>query len=477
MTITLTTRNDITLEIYEAVAWKGEAVDLSDAAIDKMTTCRAAFEGLIDQSDVVIYGVTSGYGQQAGLRFTPEERRAHARRGMGPPYVNFGPAFPERVARGIALARLANFIDGFAAVSPAVAQAVAAMLGGRVMPPVPRDGHGGAGEITILTPLFVDLMNEVELHEKDALCLVNGSPGGAALVADAVLSAARRIDLAEEVFALSAEALGMPLEHVDPTLETLWTDEYEAASVRNLRHLLADGAEGRRSYQAPTSFRILPRMLGRLRRDVATARAAAENSLCEVSENPIYLPPDADHPHGRTISTGGYHNTAAWPAMNGLAMAYADLITLAGRHLDRLLGGKYSPAPPDGRNFQATYLGCLGMAVTGYGEAAKRAASGTFMPGPEQGGFEANDTSPPNPLAWDGQDRAGEMLDRSLASLALAAVTTLDRIDRPAPPALAGRFDTLRSCIPEFIPRNSPGPVAEAIFGNFRTDIFPTEIP
>ena len=120
-----------------------------------------------------------------------------------------------------------------------------------------------------------------------------------------------------------------------------------------------------------------------------------------------------------------------------------------------------------------TYLGCLGMAVTGYGEAAKRAASSVFMPGAEQGGFEANDTSPPNPLAWDGQDVAGDMLDRSLASLALAASTVLDRTDRPATPALAKRLVGLRSIIPDPIPRNTPGPVVDEIYQAFRKELCP----
>ena len=249
MTISLTTRNDITLDVYESVAWEGKGVTLSDQAGRTMADARTAFERLMEHPEVVIYGVTSGYGQNAHLRFTPEERLAHARRGMGPPFASFGPALPERVVRGITLARLANFLDGYAAARPEVANAVAGMLDGGPMPYVPRDGHGGAGEITLLTPLFVEIMNTVEMREKDALCLVNGSPAGAALVADAALMARRRIELAEEVFALSAEALGMPLAHVDIALEKLWTDPFEITSLANLRRLLEGG--GRAAQELP----------------------------------------------------------------------------------------------------------------------------------------------------------------------------------------------------------------------------------
>ena len=89
MTISLTTRNDITLDVYESVAWEGKGVTLSDQAGRTMADARTAFERLMEHPDVVIYGVTSGYGQNAHLRFTPEERLAHARRGMGPPSNSF----------------------------------------------------------------------------------------------------------------------------------------------------------------------------------------------------------------------------------------------------------------------------------------------------------------------------------------------------------------------------------------------------
>ena len=49
-------------------------------ALARMTACREAFLGLLASDDsLVIYGVTSGYGQMARLRFSPEERKRHAR--------------------------------------------------------------------------------------------------------------------------------------------------------------------------------------------------------------------------------------------------------------------------------------------------------------------------------------------------------------------------------------------------------------
>ncbi|MDH3917798.1 MAG: aromatic amino acid ammonia-lyase, partial [Rhodospirillales bacterium] len=251
MTVTLHLREDITLDAFYRVAWQGESVTLHQEAMAQMAACREAFLRLIDSDrDIVVYGVTSGYGQMAHLRFTPEERRRHAARPPLAAASSFGEPLPERVARGIVLARLANFIEGHAAVSPALAEAVAAMLGGGRLPPVPELGNGCPGEIQALSHLFLELAGRRDLAEKDGLALVNGSPCASALIADAVLAARQRLALAVEVFALSTDALKAPLGAYDAALDGLWEDPHEAAVLRQLRTWL-EGAEGdHRPYQA-----------------------------------------------------------------------------------------------------------------------------------------------------------------------------------------------------------------------------------
>ena len=89
MTVTLRSRAGISLDAFYRVAWQGEAIALHQEAMAQMAGCREAFLQLIDSDeDIVVYGVTSGYGQMAHLRFTPEERRRHAGRAPGAPGPN-----------------------------------------------------------------------------------------------------------------------------------------------------------------------------------------------------------------------------------------------------------------------------------------------------------------------------------------------------------------------------------------------------
>src|SRR5207249_3421209 len=112
--------------------------------------------------------------------------------------------------------------------------------------------------------------------------------------------ARNRLEHAVAVFALAIESFEAPLEAYDPALEQLWDEEFEVEALRALNQNL-DGAmtEGRRFYQAPVSYRILPRVLGQAFRAVSLVEKAAAASLRSVSDNPVYVLPDSEHPHGR----------------------------------------------------------------------------------------------------------------------------------------------------------------------------------
>ena len=463
MTLILRRRADITLDAFYRVAWCGEDLRFHDDALARMAVCREAFMGLIESDEgAFIYGVTSGYGQNAYLRFSREERKAHARRPPLAAMASFGEPLPERVARGILLARLANFVEGHSAISPVLAEAVAGLLDAGKLPPVPALGNGCPGEIMALSHLLGPLATRVDLGEKDSLSLINGSPCAAALLADAVLAARRRLGLAVTVFALSVEAFQAPMDAYDPALDGLWEDAHEIAVLAELRAWLEGAAAERRSYQAPVSWRILPRVLGQARRALAEAEAAAAISLRAVSDNPVYIPPDAANPRGRVLSNGGYHNAKAYPALDNLAASWADLALLCDRQATKMLDTNVSLLPAQLRDGDG-YMGCLGFAAVAYAEQARHAAQRSFLPGSEGGGFGQNDVPVPSFQAWRKEAEAGRCLDANLAILAAIASQALHVTGREAPPRLAPLLAELRALVPPMTGQRAPGPEVERL--------------
>jgi histidine ammonia-lyase len=483
MTVIVTTRADINLDSVYRVAWQNENVRISDGALQRIASCRGSFLQLIDNDpSLVIYGVTTAMGELASRRLGREERDRHARLKPVAAATSFGDPLPDRVVRAIVLARLANFLEGHAATTPRIALAVAAMLDGGPLPTVAASGQGGAGEILALYPLFAELTMGFDLEVKERGSLINGSPCAAALVADAALAARRRVRQAQRVFALSIEAFGAPLEHYDAALDALWGDEHEAAALRGLRSFLIGAGAGRRNYQAPVSYRIVPRVLGHAHRALAAAERAATVSLSAASDNPVYVPPDAAYPFGRCLSTGGYHNAMAPPALDDLAAIWADLCLLCDRHCAKLITGRVSllpdllqvdrdPSDSDGHGA----IGYVPMAVTGYLEQAKAAAQRTFIPGSEPGGAGQDDVAAPVFLAWAKEERAGRCVDAALAMLAVVAAQALHVTGRQAPPPLRRFVEELREIVPPIDDARVLGPELGRLAESFTQRVFAGE--
>lgn len=474
MTVTLDRRADLTLEAMRRVAWGGERVVLGATAKRQIARARQDFLALIAREDITIYGVNTGYGHQAKRRLTPEERKAQAVAPTHHRAASWGDPLPERVLRAIVFARLANVIEGHAALSPHVAEAVAAMLDGGPLPPVPARGQGGAGEILSLSHLFLPLSRSLDLAEKDLLSLINGSPAATALVADAALAARARLELVADVFALAAEAFNAPLGHFAAELEALWNNPHDAWALAALRGRIGGGHGGdRRPYQAPVSIRIMPRILGEAHRAMSAADTIARQSLAAVSDNPVVFPAGERIGPDEVVSTGGYHNAQAPAAMDALTAAMANLAVIATRVAAKLQDGPVSLLPPflgypEGRD----YLGCLGMAMVGYEEEMRMLAQPTLLPGSESGGFAQDDVASPVFLAWTKQEKAGDLLDLTLASLAPVAMRAFAVTGRPVPEALRSRAAEIAEHFPDDGDAAAMGPRCAALAAAFRAEIF-----
>jgi histidine ammonia-lyase len=454
MCVRVRCRRDITLELIHTIAWRGSSLAIAPEALALMDRCQEAFEALVADrleadSQALIYGVTSAPGDAAAAALGNEGK------GTRPTQLwtamSFGEPLPDRVVRAIVVARLANFLDGHAAVRGRTAEAVADMLDAGPLPVVAAQSNGGSGEVLALGSLFFELSTRLSLTAKERMALINGSPCAAALIADVALAGRRRIELAESVFALVAEVAGVPDEHYAAELEELWGDEHEAAALRSLRELLAGSDRVRQRHQASVSLRILPRVLGAARRAQAAAERAASVSLSAVTDNPVYVPPEGQRPLGAVYSNGGYHNAQAAPAIDGLAFAQADLCQLAQRLTDHLFQNP-STAPLVGHDEWTVKP--LHMAQNGWAEEARAVATPTIL---SLGGFGQNDVPALNFLAWRKATAIGRCLDASLAVLAAIASQALHVDAREPPPALGSLLTQIRSSFP---PVNQPRPLS-----------------
>src|SRR5215470_16822861 len=414
MTVVVNSRDDFTLANFRRVSYGGESARLGGQAR------RALMAGAQDRPAVDAPG------------------RDHAARAwpLAPGPSLGGGYLDVAVVRGILFARLASLVSGHAGVRPAVAGRVAALLDGP-MPRVPLDGQAGTGEARPMAHVLAGLRRD-DLREGEMEALLGGAPCSAALVADAAIRARHRLRNAEGICALSIEGFRAPLSAYDEDLDGLWGDPHETAALRGLRRYLEDaGTAERRFHQAPVSYRIIPRMLGQVHRAVAAVEKAAMVSLRSVTSDVIYVSDEMGRPAGRAVRGGGFHNGMAYPALNALSAAWADLALVAERQVTALNTAETSGLPVNlaapGVSGNGTYA--YGWAANGHVEEARAAATPVLLPGAVE--EPRADVLSPVSVAYRRERRAAECLDGVLAILAIVSSQALFVTGRnPAQPLL-----------------------------------------
>lgn len=482
MTTVLNSRFDLTLDAVMSVAWRGDDVRLGSQARDMIAVRRQAFlDYIANDPDASVYGVNQGQGEMIGLAMNTEERQRLARMKPLAAAVPFGEPYPVRVVRTMMLARFANLMEGHGMGTPRLAEEIAGLLNARAHPIVGQQGQGGPGEILALYTLFADLSKKLDLEPGERGALINGSPGASALLADAALVAERRLLVAMKVLALAIVAFNAPMEHYETVVGDLLGGSHNSEAFTGLAKLL-DGMSDLappRGYQAPVSYRIVPHVLGQAEHAVATARDLAVQAMASVTHNPIYMMPDDDHPHGRCLSTGGYHNALAAPAMDAVSGAWADLCLICQRLCVGLLNGRASGYPDfllSGRRVGEVdghgAVGYLPMAIVGFMEEARSAASRTFIPAADASVFGQDDVTAPAFLAWPKTMKSGTCLDACLAILAVASsqalfVTGRERVPDGLVPLLAD----IRRIVPAVTDDRVLGPELGQLAGHLTGEV------
>ncbi len=386
--VVLDTRDDFTLENFRRVCYGGEAVRLGEQA----------------RRTLAAPGCTAP--ENAGA-VSPRVAPASARSDAG--YLD------EAVVRGILFARLAGCVSGHTAVRLVAAERVAALLDGPA-PRVPSGYPAVPDEAAVMAAALAGVRRD-DLGEAERQALDEPAPCAAALAADTAVRSRQRLDNAQAVCALSIEAFGAPLDSYDAALDDLWGDAHEAAALQALRRHL-DGAEtdGRRFHQAPVSYRIIPRVLGQAHRAVAAVEKAAATALRAVTGDVLLA--------GRVLASGGFHNGMAYPAMNAVSAAWADLALVAERQITALNTAETSELPVNLAVPEAprgTYA--YGWVASSYVEEARAAAAPTLLPA---AAFDSRfDVPSPAFGAHRRQRRAAECLDGVLAILMIVSSQAL----------------------------------------------------
>ncbi|HEV8563664.1 MAG TPA: aromatic amino acid lyase [Actinomycetota bacterium] len=447
MTVVVEGLEDVTLDALRRVAFSRELARFSDDALARIAEAHNSFARYVAaHQDEFIYGITSGLGPEASKRRSLAETQMRRSRPIHWEGIAFGGApLPEHVSRGAVFAAFASIASGHAAVHPDVALAVASLLDGD-LPSLPSLGLTAAGELmpnSILMPL---------LPPDERVSAGWGFDTQAAMAGIAALVSRRRLRLAEHVFALCIDAFQAPLDAYDTALVSAWIDPHEGEALVALAFLLERADDDRRPFQAPVSYRILPRLIGQAHRAIEALEEIATIALRADNSNPTYLLPTDEHPSGRALSNGGFHHASATPALDAVGASWANLGILAHHFAVTMHRGDISLLPDrlfaEGEDVvSGRSTSYLEYVPSGAVDEMRRLAHATLLP-LGVGASQQDDIGITTPEAFLTERRIGECFDLTLAVLAVVASQALHVTGRAGPPALRGFLGSIRTAFP-----------------------------
>lgn len=382
-----------TAEDVIAVARGNARVELSGEAVAALARAREIVDALAAKPEPV-YGVSTGFGALASRHISPELRAQLQRNIVRSHAAGMGPRVEREVVRALMFLRLKTVASGHTGVRPSVAQTMADVLNAGITPVVHEYGSlGCSGDLAPLSHCALALMGEgdaegpdgtvrpagellaeagiapVELREKEGLALLNGTDGMLGMLVMALADLGKLYTAADITAALTLEALLGTEKVLQPELHAIRPHPGQGASAANMAAVLEGSGltghfqeESAPRVQDAYSVRCAPQVAGAGRDTMAHAALVASRELAAAVDNPVVLP------DGRVESNGNFHGAPVAYVLDFLAIAAADLGSIAERRTDRLLDKNRSHGLPP---FLADDAGVdSGLMIAQYTQAA-----------------------------------------------------------------------------------------------------------
>ncbi|URQ59935.1 histidine ammonia-lyase [Pantoea alhagi] len=317
------------------------------------------------------YGINTGFGLLAQTRIPAEDLENLQRSLVLSHAAGIGEPLDDSLVRLMMVLKINSLARGFSGIRLSVIQALIALVNAQVFPLIPAKGSVGAsGDLAPLAHMSLTLLGEgkaryqgewlpaaealkkaglepITLAAKEGLALLNGTQTSTAFALRGLFEAEDLFASAVVCGALSTEAVLGSRRPFDARIHEARGQRGQIDTAALFRHLLTDSSEIAKSHQNcdkvqdPYSLRCQPQVMGAC---LTQLRQAAEVLLIEanaVSDNPLVF---ADE--NEVISGGNFHAEPVAMAADNIALAIAEIGSLAERRVALMMDKHMSQLPP-----------------------------------------------------------------------------------------------------------------------------------
>lgn len=358
----------LTLAQLRRVYTDSTRVVIGEKALRAVLDSHAATERLA-AGDAPAYGINTGFGLLAQTRIPTSQRALLQRNILLSHSAGTGPLLEDGVVRLVMVLKLASLLRGFSGVSGELVRFLAGLINAGLHPCVPSQGSVGAsGDLAPLAHLSLSVlglgsirrhgeirpaaevlaqegMKALELGPKEGLALINGTQVSTALALAALFELEELFAGAVVTGSMSLDALQGSDVPFDARIHELRGHPGQRRVAEVYRRLL-EGSEIRESHrtcdrvQDPYSLRCQPQVMGACLDLISQAAATLLAEANAVTDNPLIFAAT-----GEVLSGGNFHAEPVAFAADILALACAEIGSIAERRIALLVDPKMSGLP------------------------------------------------------------------------------------------------------------------------------------
>ena len=317
-----------------------------------------------------VYGINTGFGSLARTSIPRDRLRDLQRRLVLSHAAGVGPDLPDRVVRRILVLKVNALAQGYSGCRRQVIEALVKLHNADALPRVPAQGSVGAsGDLAPLAHMSAALigvgeikvdgevmaaeqglaavgLTPLELDAKEGLALLNGTQVSTALAIEGLFAVQRAYAAAVVAGAMSIDATLGSDAPFDERISAIRGQRGQVDVARVYRELLA-GSEVRLSHvdcdrvQDPYSLRCQPQVMGACLDHLRFAADVLAREANGVTDNPLVFAAEGD-----VLSGGNFHAEPVALTADTMALATAEIGSLAERRIAILTDSRMSNLPP-----------------------------------------------------------------------------------------------------------------------------------
>ncbi len=348
-------------------------VGLTSAARQAIKRSHAVLRRLRERG-APIYGSTTGFGPFVTFESGGANSAEHAIGLLEHLGAGAGEPAPRAVVRAAMLVRVLTVARGYSGINPSVVSAYLDLVNSGATPVVPSIGSLGASgdliplahlarplvgrglltmagkRITAQRFLFQRKQAPARLEPRDALALINGTSFSTAYAALSLAKGWRLLLAAEHLTAFAYVTLRCNDQALHPLLHQArgqrGQEDSATAMREEIKRLGGYKRDPSRPLQEIYSLRCAPQVLGACRAQLTHAEALIHAEINGVDDNPLIIPPDADHPDGQAVHGGNFHAQQVAFASDAINAALTQVAILADRQIDLLANPQQNGGAP-----------------------------------------------------------------------------------------------------------------------------------